>query len=837
MSNPFNLKKIPFEYWEGTFDHGRDEEVAEDHLIDSLNVRYTPKGVKTREGSVISVPVTVPAGETIVRHYFKRADGYGRILIYMTNTGKIYGIRNGITTLLLTIPTAEDFSITSTANFVYISPHDRVNGTPGEKVYRWDGTNVRQAAGLRPTAGSVMTATTTGTGVDEVQRLTIGGVPSAGNLPILTKYGITVPLPFNFTGAQLESALRGDNERQAIWVEDASGGTLTAEHGGNVSAPFAFNATAATVKTALEGIPTLGVGNIDVLGGTGTVSDPWIVLYIGSMAKQEQSNLILNGAGLTGSTPSAHIEEVLKGRKLFGVGNIVVTGVGPFDIQFTGDEGEQDQEPLIPINQLTGAAPTATITTLTNGSTAGNIDEGKHFFAVAFETESGFITKLGPTILGTFTPTEYDAPGDKKVLIANIPVGPAGTIARHVVMTKANETEYFFIPNGRIGDNVTTTLEISAFDSELVESADYLLDILETIPACLQFIKYRSRVVLVGFPNPDGSIARVSLKDDPETFDETEGFIRVEPDDQHNLKTGFEHQGMIYFGKSLGWYATEDNNLEPLFWDKPIAVDQGVSAQVFGVSEIPNFLAGTTRERIVVVDASGILLFQGGFGEELTWKIRDIWQDVNRDLADKIQIIDDPVNKCLFCNVPLGLGSEDINAILFGDYTKCGETPNAKDIKWSVWKFPGAPISISCFDLDGKGNPILRFNVGGVLYRLCRALDSKNDFGNVIASYIRLPYVAPPGSDGGEVNFYGAIRIRSQGIGNLYLVYFGEDNLPVSQPPVVLNSAQPAREYLRLTNFKSERVSIKIGVDTLDSWFYITRVNVFGDMYAVQRPA
>jgi len=836
--NPNHLDSVPFEFFKGTFDRGRDEEVIPDHFIDSLNITFSPKGVTTRSGSVASVGLTVPGGDTIVRHYFKRADGYGKILMYLTQpTGNLYGVRNGITTLLYTNPAMIDFSITGTKNRIYFSPHDRNAGLVGEKIRYWDGTNVRAAAGAKP-VGSVMVAATTGTGVDAVQTLTIGGTPLGGNLPINTKYGTTVPLPFNFSGAQLESALRGDNERQAIWLSNATGGTFPISFGGQTSAAIAWNAAAAAVKTALEGITTIGAGNIDVLSGTGTSADPWLVLFIGGLAKQEQSPFELDISSLTGTAPIlGTVKEILKGRTLFGVGNVNVTGANPYTITFVGDEGEQPQSLLDPINNLTGTTPTATVVSTVEGVTAGDIDAGRHKFAVIYETESGFLTGFGPLIATVFTPTLYDAPGSKQVLITNIPLGPAGTFARHIVATKSGEEAYFFVPDGDILDNTTTSVTLSFFDSELVESADYLEDQLTEIPACLKMVTYGSRAALIGFPNPDGSLVRLSRSGEPEAFDQITGIKQISVDDQHNLQTGFELRGLLYLGKTLGWFALQDNGLDPAEWDEAISIDKGISGYVFGVSDIPNQIEGATRDRVLIVDASGVLVFDGVFRDpDLTWKIRDIWKRINRSLANKIQILDDPVNKNIYLNIPLGLGATDINAILFGDYSECGSFPNAKDIKWTIWRYPQDPLSISIFDLDGKGNPVFRYSGNAVLYRACRAGDARNDAGTAIVSYIRLPYLAP-GDGLGEVNYYGAIRVRSEGAGNLDLTLYGEDNLPLSLPPTILQSLTPAQEYLRLINFKAERMSVQFGMDALDEWFYLTRVRLYGKMWSAQRPA
>ena len=844
MSTPYGLEPVEVTNFMGTFDRGRDDVVPANHFIDSLNVKFRPKTVMTREGSLNSVIIGLTPGRKVVRHYFKRAEGYGVVCLYLLDDGKLYGIRNGSTSLLLNIPAMVDFSIYSSNNRIYISPHTGLTGLEGEKVYYWDGTNVRAAAGARPTAASRMTVTTSGTGTNEVQTLTLAN-HTGGNfrLLIVSLLEFTVALPHNASAAQIESALRGDNERQAITIANASGGTWTGEFAGQTTAGIAWNANLATVVAAFEALSTIGTGNISGISGDGTVGSPWILLFQGSLAKQEQQAIIVNGDSLTGSTPTIAQETVLVGRKLLGVGNVTVSGTNPFTITFVGDEAAIDQPMLDYENNLTGTTPTITIVETTAGVPAGKIDAGKRFWAVVYETESGFVTGPGPLIASVFSPTGYDGPGAHKADLAVVPLGPAGTSKRHILVTRAGLTEYFFVPDGNIDDNTTTTIaNLDFYDSDLVESADYLFDILAEIPACLKLVEYAGRMVALGFPQPDGSLARISRANSIETFDEVEGLHYVNPNDQHVLKNAWELHGLIYFAKNQGVYFNRDTGEEPSFWPKSESIDKGVGTYVNGISEIPNFIAGVTKDRLLVVDASGLLLFNGSFVRpELTWKIHDIWKRVNLNYAHKIQIYDDPVNQFLYMNVPFNDDTEP-SAVLFADYSECGAVPDAFKIKWTVWRFPEHPISISVFDLNGKGNPIFRYGLlagadGVGLIRLCAASDSKSDRGAAIDNYIKTWLMAPRSSDTGQLNFFGFLRLRIEGSGNLDVTYYGLDDVVTSIPPIVVIAGAPGKEYDRLTNFINERLSIKIRMDGINEWFNLFRLVPHAKFYGVRRPA
>jgi RHS repeat-associated protein len=63
------------------------------------------------------------------------------------------------------------------------------------------------------------------------------------------------------------------------------GGTFTITHDGQTTSPIAHNATAATVKSALEGLSSVGSGNVDVVQTqSGTFTYEWRITFQGSKA-------------------------------------------------------------------------------------------------------------------------------------------------------------------------------------------------------------------------------------------------------------------------------------------------------------------------------------------------------------------------------------------------------------------------------------------------------------------------------------------------------------------------------------------------------------------------
>ncbi|MDB5309936.1 MAG: hypothetical protein JWO38_4138 [Gemmataceae bacterium] len=78
-----------------------------------------------------------------------------------------------------------------------------------------------------------------------------------------------------------------------------TGGTFTLTFGGQTTSAIAYNATAATVQTALQALSTIGGGNAVVTAGVG---GGWQVRFAGTLAGTFQAALTASGAGLTGGT-------------------------------------------------------------------------------------------------------------------------------------------------------------------------------------------------------------------------------------------------------------------------------------------------------------------------------------------------------------------------------------------------------------------------------------------------------------------------------------------------------------------------------------------------------
>jgi hypothetical protein len=102
------------------------------------------------------------------------------------------------------------------------------------------------------------------------------------------------------------------NEIERITV-NAGGGTFTISHGGHTTGAIPYNASAGEVQSALEALESIGPGNVVVKGGPGGEGGgtPYIVEFVGSLAKMAITPLTTNRSSLTPSKNGAFLATVV----------------------------------------------------------------------------------------------------------------------------------------------------------------------------------------------------------------------------------------------------------------------------------------------------------------------------------------------------------------------------------------------------------------------------------------------------------------------------------------------------------------------------------------------
>lgn len=322
-----------------------------------------------------------------------------------------------------------------------------------------------------------------------------------------------------------------------------------------------------------------------------------------------------------------------------------------------------------------GAAPSGTLT-VGNGA-SGNTDAGDHLFAVVLETETGYLSPPG-AFSALFTTSST-----LSVNFSTIPLGPSGTVARHIVATKViasyngNTTgyQYYFIPSATINDNVTTTLSnISFFDADLLEDASYLLDNFDEIPSGAVLSLYHTRLV-VAATFDEISVAYVSFPGEPEAISQTEGLL-VLPPNGLPITQAFELRDVLYITKISTTVSYIDNDDVPATWPLSV-VDQALGVPVHGIATV-NDTGASTVDYVICATRRGITVFNGKYLiPELSWAVYNYWLEQDTDNFRYIQIVNDVVNQKLYCVVP-------DRRILYGNYSN---GMNPESMRWMKWEF------------------------------------------------------------------------------------------------------------------------------------------------------
>jgi YD repeat-containing protein len=107
------------------------------------------------------------------------------------------------------------------------------------------------------------------------------------------------------------TAYKADAVQQVLLTGSPTGGLFTLTFNGQSTNHQAYNVSAATLQAALQGLSTIGSGNVLVSGPAG---GPWWVRFAGALAGLPEPELTGNGSALTGGTnPGVAVGTVSQG--------------------------------------------------------------------------------------------------------------------------------------------------------------------------------------------------------------------------------------------------------------------------------------------------------------------------------------------------------------------------------------------------------------------------------------------------------------------------------------------------------------------------------------------
>lgn len=215
-----------------------------------------------------------------------------------------------------------------------------------------------------------------------------------------------------------------------------TGGTFTLTFGANTTAALAYNISAAALQTALQGLASIGSGNVSVVGTAGVY---YTVTFIGALANTNVAEITANFSGLT---PAATVE----------VSTIVVGGGGNNEVQLLSLASNpitfaDDWTPIT--NGWTGQLSTRTLEIIQAFAAAGG--ELAEIFQVTVADPLGVRTtyvKQSASIVCTIINPESFAGADKPLLATQAALNAA-------VLGNNNFTREALSSSGAGNTNVT----------------------------------------------------------------------------------------------------------------------------------------------------------------------------------------------------------------------------------------------------------------------------------------------------------------------------------------------------------------------------------------------
>ena len=454
---------------------------------------------------------------------------------------------------------------------------------------------------------------------------------------------------------------------------------------------------------------------------------------------------------------------------------------------------------------------------------SGHMDATNKVFAVAYLTDTGFITK--PAGYVAFTPT-----ADLKISFSAIPIGGAGVVGRVILATKGitdfdgnfEDQTYYFMPGGTINDNVSTTLSnIEFFDADLIDDASRLVEQLSEIPAgvCIDNIGGR---LCVGGEDANASVVRVSQPGEPESHNAVDGFITVNPGDVGGgVKNLGEHRTMMIITKSLRTYGVQPNNdVPPSEWI-PIDIDGSIGAGPHAIGRSLSH-GENIEDRMWIAAQDGLRLFDGTFSPAnvLSYNIQAIWDNIAKGSFHKVEVAVDPLEARVYIAVPEGAATNP-TCLLVCDYN---EGATIEGVRWTIWRFANInPVTITVITESGRTLLMYGGQFGNVYTTNTGVF---NDNAGAIITWVEMPHL-PSGDDEDILyNFLGC-RFRARGTATLEISGKGIDDVDSFVGESIQLSVAPGRSYHSGFNYVGERAAIKLISQSNDTFFLLTKLSLY----------
>jgi hypothetical protein len=513
----------------------------------------------------------------------------------------------------------------------------------------------------------------------------------------------------------------------------------------------------------------------------------------------------------------------LNGRLYF-----VVSSIGPKDGLYVWDG-------LGTCHLAMGLAPVGATLAGAVGA-AGKVERGTYVFKVLYETDTGFITPPGDTQVAI-----VNTNGGFQINITGIPVGPPGTVKRHIICSKGtlnyngdtkNRT-FYFVPGGTINDNVAVAVTVDFYNADLVNEASEYIDQLASWDSSWDDVQapggltiYGKRLILY-----KNCTIYVSKAGEPESFDTIDNLISVGRDlYDEPITAAAEYHNQLFIWTPTRTYATYDNGDIPANWEVRL-VDNSQGAIDCGVASVFQRV-GNVTDKLIVANINGLHKFTGVYEDNLANNIIDKWitnlvlsytsnagggnPEVYQTSGhySNTQLCVDSFEDRIYVRYVIG----GIGGLLVCDYT---EGMTEQTVKWSYWEFtgPNPAVHVPFFYVlyrgtEGSEFRILLKNLAGTSYSQWLLSDLQNsDSGVPINAYIKFDLPGEPDC----VNHFAGLqlRVKSSSIAAplLQATVNWMDEVRTATVRTFTLATAPGKEHFRLINVVSERLGLKLFVN------------------------
>lgn len=207
--------------------------------------------------------------------------------------------------------------------------------------------------------------------------------PNAGIIPVrdpdkARRRSVKLPVSITYAKGTILGELTGNNEQQTLTGSGTiSGGTFDLTFGGQTASAIPFNVNAATLQTTLEGLSTIGAGNIAVTGGPITGAGVFTFTFQNDLGNTNVAQMTVNPAALTGGGTAAMATTVAGSAGTPGTYKKVV---------LTATDGSQRPRALLEVDCKTdGSGNIAFSTTDLAGPHGETFDSAPAFFSGNFD--------------------------------------------------------------------------------------------------------------------------------------------------------------------------------------------------------------------------------------------------------------------------------------------------------------------------------------------------------------------------------------------------------------------------------------------------------------------